>query len=402
VQLQTILKGPTDDLVAEDRFPLVSGFQGDPLEEESYLLLSRYDGDLKNSVVELVDLQTFEVLHKWNPDLDYINSLVDTTNPEFEFLHRDRNEDRYQIVNPLLLDDGGLVFNAMESPLVKVDFCSELVWQNQEDNFHHGIEQDEDGNIWVPTFMFPYALDRKYVGADYDNYKDDAITKVSADGHILYQKSVSEIFIENNMEYLLTSLGDRSFDNDPIHLNDIQPVLRNSDYWKKGDVFLSIREQSMIMLYRPSQNAIVWIGTGHTFEQHDVDILDDHRISIFDNNTKVFYDGGRQVDGHNNVIIYDFKNDEYSSYMDAILDKHEVRTITEGRSQILGNGHLFIEETNYARTLYFGKDGTLLWQHVNRAANGNVYFTQWSRILYQDSDIKKVRNILASEKCEND
>ena len=65
------------------------------------------------------------------------------------------------------------------------------------------------------------------------------------------------------------------------------------------------------------------------------------------------------VDGHNEVIIYDFKTNEYSSYLKDSLIENDVRTITEGRSQILPNGDLFIEETNYGRTLYFNADGSL-------------------------------------------
>ena len=52
-------------------------------------------------------------------------------------------------------------------------------------------------------------------------------------------------------------------------------------FWKSGDVFLSLRNQSMILLYRPSTNKIIWKGTGPFFRQHDVDVLNDHKISIF-------------------------------------------------------------------------------------------------------------------------
>ena len=54
------LKGLLDDLVVEDRFPALDGFNGTTNSEESYLLLSRYEGDLQEGVVELVDLRTFE------------------------------------------------------------------------------------------------------------------------------------------------------------------------------------------------------------------------------------------------------------------------------------------------------------------------------------------------------
>ena len=86
------------------------------------------------------------------------------------------------------------------------------------------------------------------------------------------------------MEYLIFSVGDPFifFDN-PIHLNDIQPVNEDSNFWIKGDVFLSLRNQSMILLYRHSTNKIIWKGVGHTYYQHDVDILNQIMYEAFRN-----------------------------------------------------------------------------------------------------------------------
>ena len=106
---------------------------------------------------------------------------------------------------------------------------------------------------------------------------------------------------------------------------------------------------------------------------------------------------GVTVDGHNEVIIYDFETDTYSPYLKDSLFENDVKTITEGRGQILPNGDLFIEETNYARTLYFNQDGSLRWTHVNRADNGSVYAVGWSRILYTQDDIHTVNNLLESK-----
>ena len=188
---------------------------------------------------------------------------------------------------------------------------------------------------------------------------------------------------------------------DPIHLNDIQPVDFDGEFWKKGDVFLSLRNQSMVLLYRPSTNQIIWKGVGPFFNQHDVDILDDHKIAVFNNNLKIFVDS-IVVDGHNEVIIYDFKKDEYSTFLNDSLIKNDVRTKNQGRSEILPNGDLFVEESHYARTLYFNADGFLRWTHVNRANNGKTYTVGWSRILESDEEIKIVKNFLQSRgKCND-
>jgi len=377
-----------DLIVGEQRFIGIKGFQGKSLEEETYLLLSKYDGDTERSVVELIDLRSFEVKKTWRPDIKQINSLVDNSRPEFENIQITRHAKRYLIFHPFLTEDGGLIFQGNYSPLVKIDKNSQLVWQNQEDAFHHSIEQDHEGNFWVPSSIYPYRVDKKYIGSEYGNYLDDAITKVSADGEILFQKSVSNIFIENNLKFWLFA-GER----DPIHLNDIQPVLTDGPYWKQGDVFLSLPYRLMIVLYRPSTNKIIWKGVGFSSRQHDVDILNDHSISIFNNNAFIFYDDNG-VDHHNEVVIYNFKTDSYSKYLQESLEQHDVRTISEGRSQILDNGDLFIEEQNYGRLLYFNKDASVQWQYVNRADDGNIYLVEWSRILYKPEDIKKVNKII--------
>ena len=385
------------DFVVEDRFPNFDGFNGNPNSEETYLLLSKYEGDLQEGVVELVDLRNFEILHTWNPDIDAFNNLVEQVD-EFKYLNRDWNNKRSMLMHPKLTTGGGLLFG-WEKPLREIDVCSNLVFQNPHDIFHHSIETDIDGNIWVPSHFYPQSLPIEKVGRDIMNeggFYDDAIVKLSPEGEILFEKSVSQIFIDNGLEYLLFSVGDMHFDSDPIHLNDIQPVNFDGEFWKKGDVFLSLRHQSMVLLYRPSTNEIIWKGTGPFFSQHDVDILDDHRISIFNNNSKYFVDGD-VVDGHNEVIIYDFKTNKYSFYLKDSLIENDVRTTTRGRSEILKNGDLFIEESNYARTLYFNADGSLKWTHLNRAENGNVYAVGWSRILYTEEDIQTVNNFLTNK-----
>lgn len=387
-----------NDLNLDDRFPSLDGFNGTPNSEESYLLLSRYDGDLNEGVVELVDLRNFKILHTWNPDIDAFNEMVEKVD-EYKYIERDFNNTRYLMRHPQFTSDGGLIYK-MFSPFQKIDSCSNLIWQNTHDRFHHSIEIDAYGNIYTASQMFPQSLPSHKVGTKTgseggyeDGFNDDAIVKLSPDGEILFEKSISQIFIDNGLEYLLFSVGDKLFDLDPIHLNDIQPLNSDEEFWNEGDVFLSLRHQSMILLYRPSTNEIIWKGTGPFFHQHDVNILDEHRISVFNNNSK-YYVNGDVVDGHNEVIIYDFKTNKYSSYLKNSLIENDVRTITQGRSQILTNDDLFIEESDYGRTLYFNADGSLRWAHVNRASNDKVYGVAWSRILYTNEDILIVKSFL--------
>jgi hypothetical protein len=403
-----VIKMVSSPLTVEDRFPELAGFNGIPNASQSFLLLTRYDGDIDESVVELVDLSNFQRLHTWNPDIDAFNEAVKDL-PDFKYITRDTTNKRGAIGHALLTKDGGLLFQG-RSPLRKIDACSNLIFQNAHDQFHHSIETDIDDNIWVPSLMYPQVVASYKVGrglTEEGGFGDDGIVKLSPEGKILFEKSVSQIFIDNDLEHRLFAIGDSfssgkgDFNSDPIHLNDIQPVNFDGKFWKKGDVFLSLRHQSMILLYRPSTNEIVWKLTGQFFHPHDVDILDAHRISFFNNNSKDLYNGD-WVDGHNEVLVYDFNTNTTISYLKDSLEKYDVRTITGGRSEILPNGDLFIEETNFARLLYFNADGSLRWLYVNRAENGGVYQTHWPRLMYNAGDLNNVKTFLKNRPHCND
>lgn len=380
----------------ENRFQNKYGFVGEPNKDNVYLLLSRYNNDVKNGIVELVDLQNFEVMHSWNPDFNLIEDhfhLDDS--PRLDNSVRQVDASRL-LLHPVFDKEGSLIFH--NAFYFKIDSKSNFLDIKHDVTYHHSTERDFDNNFWICVSYFPYKIDSKYVGNKYLDYNDDGIRKISENGEILFDKSVSEILIENDMEYLLFSVTD-NYKVDPIHLNDIQPVNHDSKFWKRGDVFLSLRNLSLIILYRPTTNEIIWKSKPNKiFNQHDVNILDDHRVSIFNNNMK-FYNKSEigVVDGHNQVVIYNFQNDEYSFYLNESLEREDVRTIREGQSEILPNGDLFVQENNYGRLLYFNKDGSLRWENINRASDGSIYTTSWSRILHSNEDIKNIKRFLKTK-----
>ena len=199
------------------------------------LILPRYHGDLERSVVEIIDINTFEVLHTYKHDITKMNNLVDTSSIEHKRLKITDNEIRFEYRHPLILDDGSLIADSDYTPLFKIDFCSNLIWLNQEERFHHSKMLDKDGTIWVGAQKFPYSDFVKEHKSTF-GFNDDAIAKVDKDGKILFIKSISEMLSENEI------ISRTLFQNtDPIHLNDIEPAFENTNYWKKGDLFISIK-----------------------------------------------------------------------------------------------------------------------------------------------------------------
>jgi hypothetical protein len=378
--IDKVIKGETENLKSEEgRFSGRNGFTVHESDDshngdQYFLLISRYDGDKKRSVAELVDMSTYEIVHSWQPKFAQINAQI-KDKENFQEVLRDYSKRRYRMVHPLLLEDGGLVFKAA-SPLVKVDICGELVFQNDDFKFHHSIESDLEGNLWVPGKFKKSSI------LEFDpRYVDDAIVKLSPSGKVLYHKSVTMALFENDLQHEMYTYD--KFIKDPIHLNDIQPVNDDGPFWKKGDVFISLGHLNMIALYRPSTNEFVWRTQYRMNHQHDIDILSESEISIFDNN-RVMVSTKDRVKGANEIQVYDFKTDEMRSAFRDVMAKLDIRTTSQGLNEFLPGGGVFIEETNHGRLLALDKEGNLVWEYINGSADGTIHTMNWSRIIPVD------------------
>ena len=125
-------------------------------------------------------------MHTWNPDIDAFNDMVDQID-EFKQLKINDNNKRKTLMHPTLTNDGGLLFG-WNSPLRKIDKCSNLIFQITDDIFHHSIELDEEGNIWAPSHIYPQSLSEEKVGNKSfheSGYLDDAIVKLSSNGSFI-------------------------------------------------------------------------------------------------------------------------------------------------------------------------------------------------------------------------
>ncbi len=350
---------------------------------EGYLLIPLYFLDEKKTKIQLVDINTKKIINTWDSDINKINSqsLIDRN---LSNLERDSNQSRYQYFNPLLFDDGSIVVNS-DSPLIKIDKCSKLVWQVDE-LFHHASNFDHNGNIWTPTTKIPGNFLKFNI-----NYYDDEITNIEAkNGKKLYQKSVTEILVENNLINLITNSYEG---NDPIHLNDIEPVLNESEFWKKGDVFLSLRNLSMIILFRPSENKLVWYKQGPWRHQHDIDIIDNETIAVYDNNTdlKPEFIKADPQSKHNDVLFYNFASKQITNPYGKLFYKHNIRSKTGSLFTVLSNKDIFVEETDYSRLLRGNTDGSVKWEFIWDAK------INWARFLNEKKYNKIIETLYKTE-----
>ena len=357
------------------------------------LVLPRYDHSLSRSVVDVVDLNNFKVIHTYKHDVTQMNKKVKNIE-EFPRITIDNSPIRFRYIHPLILQDGSLISEGGYSILHKIDFCSNLQWINDEEKFHHSKMLDHEGNIWVAGVMRPQS---KYVKKyELKDYSDDSIIKINTNGEILYNKSVSEIFIENNIlpdNFALTSYLPGL--DDPIHLNDIEPAFSDTKYWKKGDVFLSSRHKSAIIHYRPSNNKVINYITGPFAQQHDVDIISDNEISIFNNNNFV-------IDNeYSDIVIYNFDTGKFRKLFNTQLKKENFKTGSGGLHHILNDGSLMVEEQNHGRILLFNNKGQKEWEFINIDKNGDIGFVNWFRVIENIQFVEKFKSLAESKKCIN-
>lgn len=341
--------------------------------ELGYVLINRYDGDLVHSVSELWDLNAQELVHTWSfSEVDSLWKKLKFTS-DLVNVPIDHAARRFRSGHAFLSKNGELITHSFGAPLIRADVCSNLELLNDSTIFHHSIERDHSGNFWIPILIEPRTVD---LGTS--KFRDDGIALVDAEGDILFKKSVTQLLDENGFTHLIYGKGKPN--NDPIHLNDIQPVLTDGIYWKQGDVFLSLRNQSMVVLYRPSTNEVLWLKQGPWIHQHDVNILSGHEISIFNNNAPAKYMDTTVVRGVSNILVYNFKDDYTHSPFQANFETLELRTMTEGRGRIFGT-EVFVEETNSGRLIQFKADGSVSWQFINSSEKGDIYKLNWSRLI---------------------
>jgi hypothetical protein len=347
-----------------------------------YILLSRYDGSEKRQKLELVSLPSMRAVYGWTlsaaeilKDVSHISRFTEPTNWD---------EAHFRQIHPWLEENGDLIVKDFHTPLFRVDPCGKLVWTLQDAVYHHSTESDAEGNLWIPS-----VAERASIASVNDEFRDDRVSQVSPSGKPLFVRSMARILIRHGYANWLFS----THSNDPTHLNDIQPVLVDGPYWNKGDLFLSLRNVSAIVLYRPSTDEIVWIKRGPWIMQHDVDILDDHRISIYDNAGQERAPQRPFFASSSQIVVYDFATGKVSAPLQRAMMDNNVRTWTEGLSTQLPDGSVLVEDPTEARFIVFRANGTIAAEYVNRAKDGWLYHLGWSRYIDQGKGDIILRNL---------
>jgi hypothetical protein len=95
-----------------------------------------------------------------------------------------------------------------------------------------------------------------------------------------------------------------------------------------------------------------------------------------------------------NVYLYDFYTQKIETPYTDIITQVAMSSPEEGKSTVLANGDVFIEETMRGRLLRLSPN-QVRWSYVNRYNEDKIGLISWSRYL----NAKEVEKILPKLNC---
>jgi len=370
-----------------------AGFNFKNKKELDILFLLNYTNPSNNKhEVNLIDLQTYKSIFNYKFDYELFTKIKSENNEKFSKYITD---DNFVLRSTFLTKN--LNFIALTTGSIITKFSpakNEVVWFNDDYNFHHTFNVNEiEKYIWAIGCSKNSKLDKRYLSKD---FCDDSVIKIDLNtGKIIDEISVTQIMIDEGIHnHLFVGRSDISVP-DPLHINDVEEVNSNTNFTNKGNLFISLGHTNMILLINPYTKKILWKLHDKLFHQHDVDIINDDEIAIFNNNRIIT--NKNKVFKNNEINVYNFKTNELSSPYDNILKENDVRTVNQGLMEITEYG-MFVEEQNSGRYIFFENNGNVIFEYLNKSENNrDVYQVHWSRLIVNKDKINEIKRKLKNE-----
>jgi hypothetical protein len=292
---------------------------------------------------------------------------------------------RGRIWHPHLTKEGVLTFAMPWNDLTSIDLKTGKQRWVIRGAFHHSIEVDTDGNLWACGAVQPNAIKNlnPRMRQSNESFEDQALVKVSTSGKILEVISVADLLVMSQLENVLYGVSNPNDILDPLHLNQITPILTDSGLFRKGQVLVSLRNISKILLVDPVAKSIIWEGGGGWMNQHCVVPIGPSRFSILDNHS--FASGEYWLDPGWRTRVVEH-NVETGSTTEIRFNKYSPREFhipIEGRALPIGVDAWLIEDS-VAGTIMIFRNGQLVYKWSNDYADGKVGVVSWCRYLPDD------------------
>lgn len=291
--------------------------------------------------------------------------------------------DRFRFWNyALLLDNGELIVLSESQYIFKLDWNSNLVWE-QARQVNHDVARAADGSIYVIervtkthrnlTVRFGQIahLDTRgeelgiwstYDRLDYLKRELDPASFLDTVVDTMFARGISLDTLERVPGKLdVASSGKRARLYDYFRLNTVtvMPETRLSLKDKRfaaGHLLICLRNVNQIAVLDWTSGDILWSwGEGDLEWPHHPTVLENGNILIFDNGVLREYSRVIELNPITGAIEWEYIGDPPESFYSR----------TRGSSQRLPNGNTLICESNDGRAFEVTRDGEIVWEWFN-------------------------------------
>ncbi|HEX3993393.1 MAG TPA: arylsulfotransferase family protein [Acetobacteraceae bacterium] len=305
----------------------------------------------------LIDMKGRE-LHRWSVSRDAVMpeagrrawTLFGAIKPQVETGHLFANGDLL-----LIYEQSGLA--PSDSALIKLDKDSHILWKTQI-KVHHAIAV-------VDHQIYALSSVNRPAGRELNPFAvatvDQAVSTLSPDGTVLSTHSILDAML-NTTSMRLANIAAIGEPLDPLHVNSIDVLNSQNARFipgaTPGDVLLSLRNLDMLAVVSLHTNRVIWALRGAWRRQHDVKMLPNGHILMFDNQGGLTSHGRSrvlEVMPDSGAIVWSF----------AGTDGNSIDSEVRGGAQRLSGGNTLISESATGRRLEVAPDGAVVWEYVH-------------------------------------
>jgi hypothetical protein len=268
----------------------------------------------------------------------------------------------------IITPEGDIVFSFESGGMARLDRCGKPLWTTDHLLTHHSPNWMADGGVVIaggyrvekPSKDIPWPFSGPYW--------EDLVYKFSPDGKLVFQKPLTELFVENDMGAQLSSTGSfKTRVGGEFHLNEVEELPADKaaafPMFAAGDLLLSLRNWNMLLVTDKDAKTIKWWRVGPYIRQHDPDWEADGTITVFDNHSDDTLDGAYSAGSR--IWKIDPATGAAKTLYGGNPDQ-PMFSAERGTHQTQGDGDILITEAQSGRSFEVTPAGKIVWEYINR------------------------------------
>lgn len=287
-----------------------------------------------------------------------------------------------RICSPYLSKDGMLTYLIHLNDIVTIDLATGKERWRVKGAFHHSIEPDADGNMWVCGAVQPGSLSNNTTKFNHSNksFGDQALVRISKAGKILNTISIADLLCNSGLEYLLYGVSNPNTISDPIHLNQITPILSDSGVFKTGQILVSLRNMSTVILVDPVAPLVIWHRSGSWMNQHSVFPVGPSQFTVLDNHSFASGEFWLNKNWHTKIVECNIETGKQREIKISKEYPLDFNIPIEGRLLPIKPETWVVEDCHKGTIMIF-QNQKLVFKWTNLFSDGTVGVTSWCRYI---------------------